>query len=140
VHASVPDFAWGEKEQAELFSATLFFCSIWAPDEARASLVVEVHDVPPGVEGLEEWDHVAEFGLALPSGRLRVLTDVVSDPPVLRVHPGPHRVRLCIGNVASVPMEDGRPVGGFVRYRLALWPRDLSSSVVLKQREGEPYP
>lgn len=140
VTALTLDIVWGEREQAQLFSAAESHCLVWAPVEARASLVVELRDTPPGVEGLDEWDHVAEFGLALPSGRLRVLTDVVGDPPVLRVHPGPHRVRLCIGNLASVPVEDGRPVGGFVRYRVALWPRDFSSSVVLKQREGELYP
>ena len=140
VTALTLDIVWGEREQAQLFSAAESHCLVWAPVEARASLVVELRDTPPGVEGLEEWDHVAEFGLALPSGRLRVLTDVVGDPPVLRVHPGPHRVRLCIGNLASVPMEDGRPVGGFVRYRVALWPGDFSSSVVLKQRDAEVYP
>ena len=120
------DIVWGEREQARLFSAAESHCLIWAPDEARASLVVELRDTPPGVEGLDEWDHVCEFALALPSGRLRVLTDVVGDPPVLRVHPGPHRVRLCIGNLASVA-DGGRPPRRGVRPlpRGALAPRPL---------------
>ena len=140
VRAHILDMTWGEKERTELIVASPYHTLVWAPDEARASLVVELHDVPPAAEDLGEWDHAAEFSLALPSGRLRVLTDMVSDPPVLRVHPGPHRVRLSIGGLASVGVEDGRPVGGFVRYRLALWPRDFSESVVMKQRSGAAYP
>ncbi len=138
--APVPDIPWGEREEAQLFSAGEGHVLVWAPDEARASLVVELRDTPPGDEDLGEWDHVAEFPLAVPSGRLVVLTDVVGPIPELPVHPGPHRVRLHVGGLAGVGEEDGRPVGGFVRYRLALWPRDPAAAVVLKPREGAASP
>ena len=134
--AATLDNGWGERERAQLFSASPSHCLVWAPDEARASLLVELRDVPPGDEDFGDWDHVAEFPLAVPSGRLTILTDVVGPIPMLRVYPGPHRVRLHIGGLAGVGEEDGRPVGGFVRYRLTAWPRDPAAEVVLKQWEG----
>ena len=58
VTALTLDIVWGEREQAQLFSAAESHCLIWAPAEARASLVVKLYDVPPGAEDLDAWDHV----------------------------------------------------------------------------------
>jgi len=134
------NFLRGDKADVEMFAATPSHCLLWAPFYARGSMVVELRDVPPGEEDLGDWDHVVEFGLALPSGRLRIVVGETADFPVLRTYPVPHRARLCFGNLASVPVVDGRPVGGFVRYRLTLWPSDHAAGAVVKPWKGAASP
>lgn len=130
---------WTERDKARLFALGATWADLMTPSSTDLSLVVERRDTPPGDEDLLAWDHVAEFSLAAPSGRLEIATACLARPLAIRVPPDTYRIRVCYGNLGAVYQEDGLPRGGPLRYRLALWPRDRADVVILKQWAGRFY-
>lgn len=92
---------------------------------------VEVTDAPPALE-LENWDHIAEASLELPSGRLEIHECTGGSIDVLPVLPGTYRARACFGGLETLS-DDG--LDGDDRYRVVLWRAPFEPVEVLKQYE-----
>jgi hypothetical protein len=92
---------------------------------------VEVTDGPPALL-VDDWDHIAEASLDLPSGRLEIHESTGGSIDVLPVLPGTYRARACFGGLDTLS-DDG--LDGDDRYRIVLWPAPFAPVEVLKQYE-----
>ena len=90
---------------------------------------LDVIDSPPE-DQFDDWDHVAEASLDLPSGQLEIHECTGGSVDILQVMPGTYRVRAYFGGMNTVS-DDG--LDGEDHYRLVLWPAPPSPIVVLKQ-------
>jgi hypothetical protein len=93
---------------------------------------IEVHKDDPGVD-MSCWDHVAECGLDLPTGRLHVEECTGGAVLTLKLSPGSYRVRAlfaCLGELS----DDG--LDGNDWYRVVLWPGPIRPLLVAKQWGG----
>lgn len=96
------------------------------------SVELEIVSAAPK-EALDEWDHVAEASLHLPSGQLEIHECTGGSLDILSVEPGPYRVRLYCGGLDTLS-EDR--LDGDDHYRLVLWPAPCMPVTVLKQYAG----
>lgn len=83
---------------------------------------------------LDEWDHVAECSLDLPSGVLELHECTGGSIATLRVSPGIYRVRAYYGGLDTLS-ENG--LEGEDRYLVTLWRAPLADLNVLKQWHGD---
>jgi hypothetical protein len=84
-----------------------------------APLVFEIADNEPELD-LDEWDHVVEFGLQLPSGRLLLEGSGGSGELEIDVSPGAYRARWS-GRDFPPPGEYVPAESSLESYRLELW-------------------
>lgn len=97
----------------------------------RASMRVEVSDRQPASDA-DEWDHVVESPLPVPSGRLLFQAGGGGTPIETEIPPGTYRARLSgRGFVAGVGEIEGHE-----SYRLQLWPADEAEPLLVKYWEG----
>lgn len=92
-------------------------------------VTVEILEIEPPL-AINDWDHVAEASLDLPTGHLQLHecgTAAVAD---FEVAPGWYRVRSCQGSLDSI---DRTGLEGNDRYHLMLWPASYAEVRVLKQ-------
>lgn len=77
----------------------------------------------------EQYDHIVEGGLQVPSGILQIL-DCSSRNVQLQINidPGTYRVRVYSSNFASVIDDDGDDF-----YKIEVWPSEEVERLVLKQ-------
>ena len=97
-------------------------------------VVIELRDAEPLI-ALEEWDHVAEGSLHLPTGHLQVHECTGGPVADLRVDPGWYRVRSFHGGfdtIASVGTD------GADHYLVVLWPAPEGDVKVIKQWSSSP--
>jgi hypothetical protein len=79
------------------------------------------------IDELSRWDHVVEFSLEIPSGRIVLAGCTDYLPEAIRVtSPGSYR-----GRMYSIGLS-----GALEEYRVVLWPGDIAPSIVLKQYSG----
>ncbi len=81
----------------------------------------------------EDWDHLVECGIDVPSGRLIVagcFDDCEGEAPRINLRPGSYRARVCYGNQYSCQEY----VGCSDYYRIMLWPSKDMSFRPLKRR------
>ncbi len=80
---------------------------------------VEVLDSQPNCN-FDDWDHVTEASLEVPSGRIIIAgcTDYLPDAARIRVEPGTFRVRIYYGALDSV---DESQLDGDDHYKIVLW-------------------
>ena len=90
---------------------------------------IEVSDVPPTL-AFENWDHVAEASIELPSGRLEIHECTEGSIDVLPVAPGTYRVRAYFGGLDTLS-DDG--LDGDDQYSIFLWPAPFAPIEILKQ-------
>ncbi|MDQ3687197.1 MAG: hypothetical protein M3430_16600 [Acidobacteriota bacterium] len=98
---------------------------------------VEVHDVEPGYVP-DEWEHIVEASLHLPTGRLQVHECTGGVVAEFKVEPGWYRVRSFHGGFDTIA-EYGAE--GEDYYRVVLWPAPPAEVVVVKQwvpPQGQP--
>lgn len=89
---------------------------------------IEVADAPPPLV-LDDWDHIAEASIELPSGRLEIHECTGGSIDIIPVSPGSYRVRACFGGLDTLS-EDG--LDGDDHYRIVLWRAPLAPVEVLK--------
>lgn len=94
---------------------------------------LDVRDAPPD-EPLDDWDHVAEASLELPSGRLEIHECTGGSIDIIELPPGTYRVRACHGGLGTLSEDHTE---GDDHYRLILWPAPFASVAVLKQYPTE---
>jgi hypothetical protein len=92
---------------------------------------VEVIPTAPTLN-MDEWDHIVEAGIKIPSGKLVVfeLSDIPEDAPSIEVPIGSYRLRMSMRNLNSLS-EDG--LEGDDSYHFKLWPARYAGVRVLKQ-------
>ena len=99
--------------------------------ERNMSVPVEVEIAGEAPEPcLDDWDHVAEASLDLPSGRLEIHECTGGSVDILAVARGPYRVRACHGGLGTLS-DNG--LDGADHYRVILWPAPMAPVAVLKQ-------
>jgi len=83
---------------------------------------------------LDDYDHVAEASIDIPSGRLVIAgnSDYWPDAPRIDLAPGSYRVRVLYRGLATVS-DDG--LAGDDSYALVLWPGQPAPVRVLKRYE-----
>ena len=90
---------------------------------------VEIHDAEPTFNP-EDWDHIAEASLHLPTGKLQV-HECTGGPVVdFQVTPGWYRVRCFHGGLATLD-ESGQE--GEDHYHAVLWPASPYDVQIVKQ-------
>ncbi|CEJ13786.1 hypothetical protein BN1110_04110 [bacterium YEK0313] len=126
-----PDIDW-EAAVERMLAAGDGFVMIGTVRNMTVPLTVEVTQTEPAADP-DDWDHVAECGLAVRSGRIVVsgCTDYRPDAARIAVEPGEYRVRVSYGGLNTLS-EDG--LDGQDHYRAQLWPAPLAELRVLKQR------
>ena len=92
-------------------------------------VAIEVLAEPPSDGTIEEWDHVAEASLDLPSGKLEIHECTGGSIDILCVPSGSYRVRVYFGGLSTLS-SDG--LDGDDRYRVVLWPGPVAPIRVLK--------
>jgi hypothetical protein len=85
--------------------------------------------VRPPTGGLDDWDHVVEASLELPSGNLECHECTGGSIDRWRVTPGPYRVRAYFGGLGTI---DRHGIEGGDHYKVELWPAPLAPAVLLK--------
>jgi hypothetical protein len=95
---------------------------------------LDVCSSDPGVE-LQDWDHVAECSLELPTGMLQVHECTGGAILDISVAPGVYRLRAHFGGLDMLS-EDG--LEGDDHYKIVLWKEQTPTPLrILKQWEGE---
>jgi hypothetical protein len=93
---------------------------------------VEVTEEAPALLP-EDWDHIAEASIELPSGRLEIQECTGGSIDVLPLVPGTYRARAYFGGLDTLS-QDG--LDGDDRYRIVLWPAPFAPVALLKRYEG----
>ncbi len=89
---------------------------------------IELPPAPPLLV-LDDWDHVVEASIDLPSGRLEIHECTGGSIDILSVTPGSYRVRACFAGLGTLS-EDG--LDGDDHYHITLWPASPAPVDVLK--------
>jgi hypothetical protein len=93
---------------------------------------LEVHESDPGFDA-KDWDHVAECGVELPTGKLQIHECTGGPVLDLAVKPGAYQVRALFIGLGTLS-DDG--LDGSDRYKLVLWPGPVGDLRILKQWES----
>ncbi|MBB3903126.1 hypothetical protein GGR33_002628 [Methylobacterium brachythecii] len=133
-HPELPDDYTAESIARRLMAGP-FGLILHTARNMTVPVCVEWHAERPEPE-LEAFQHVAEAGVACPTGRLVLagLTDDVATAPRLAVRPGPIAVRA---SFAGLDTLDDSGLEGDDRYLVQLWPAQMPEGVaVLKLWPG----
>ena len=93
------------------------------------SVDLEIHDAEPPYDA-DEWDHIAEGSLHLPTGRLQIHECMGGAVADFQLKPGWYRVRSFHGGLDTI---DESGLEGDDRYRAVLWLSSSGDVSVLKQ-------
>lgn len=109
--------------------ATPFLLVIQPVRNMTVPVEIEVAAAPPPLAP-DDWDHIAEASIALPSGGLEIHECTGGSIDIIPVPPGTYRVRACFGGLDSLS-EDG--LDGDDLYRISLWPAPVAPVEILKR-------
>lgn len=114
-----------------------YIVAVYTTRNMTVPVTVRIHDADPGAN-LNEWDHVVECSVDVPSGRLVVIgcTDYLPDARRLEMQPGMYQVRLCYGKLDT--LSDNH-LDGDDYYVVDLWLGQIQKLKVLKQWQNAPY-
>lgn len=96
---------------------------------------VEIRDSEPSSD-FQEWDHVTECSIKVPSGKIVIAgcTDYFQDAARIDVKPGNYRARIYYGDLDSLSWNG---LEGDDHYKVVLWPSDDTSVRVIKRGETQ---
>jgi len=97
----------------------------------KAPMRVEVSDAPPPPD-TDDWDHVVEVPLPVPSGTLYFEASGGGTPIETQIPPGTYRARLSGRGYLAGAGE----IEGHESYRLQLWPAEETDAVLVKYWPG----
>ena len=121
--------SWTEQTVEDRLALAPGTIGVYTSRNMNVPVEVEVCEFEP-VDNPDEWDHITECGIEIPSGRIVVAgcTDYFPEAARINVKPGTYRARIYYGELDSLS-EDG--LYGDDRYRVVLWPgEDLSVRVI----------
>jgi hypothetical protein len=124
--------AWTESTVRDLLALGPATIAVGTVRNMDVPVTVEVHDHEP-VENIEQWDHVNECDINVPSGKIVIAgcTDYFAEAARIEVKPGNYRARICYGDLDSLS-DDG--LDGDDHYKVALWLSDPGGFRVVKSR------
>jgi hypothetical protein len=97
----------------------------------KAPMRIELNDAPPPLD-TDEWDHVVEVPLPVPSGTLYFEASGGGTPIETQIPSGTYRARLSgRGYVAGAGEIEGQE-----SYRLQLWPAEAADALLVKYWPG----
>jgi hypothetical protein len=99
-HGTSPDAPtdYTELDIQRRIKAAAFVVVVQPERNMDVPIAVEVNDQPPCTD-LDQWDHVTEASLDLPSGRLEIHECTGGSIDILPVAPGSYRVRVYYGGL-----------------------------------------
>jgi hypothetical protein len=123
--------SWSEEAVTDLLATAPGTIGVGTVRNMDVPLLVEVRDGRPP-DDLDQWDHVTECSIEVPTGRLVIAgcTDYFPDAQRLELAPGTYRARVFYGGLATLS-ADG--LEGRDHYKVSLWPGPAEPSVVLKR-------
>lgn len=123
-----PPFNYDDRDMRRRIKAAPHIVVIQPERNMEVPVELEIRDSPPA-DPFDEWDHVAEASLDLPSGLLEIHECTGGSIDILTLPPGTYRVRACFGGLGTLS-EDR--MDGDDRYRIVLWPAPAAAVEVLK--------
>jgi hypothetical protein len=97
---------------------------------------LEIIDSPPQ-DDFEDWQHVAEASLDLPSGKLRVEECLGEVKDTITLPPNSYRIRAYYGELDKLSFDG---LEGRDHYKIVIWQAPLGEVKVLKQyREAQGF-
>jgi hypothetical protein len=123
--------SWSEQAVKDLFALAPGTIGVGTVRNMDVPVEVEVHDSEPTYNA-NEWDHITECGIDVPSGKIVVAgcTDFFPNAARVNVRPGSYRARIYYGNLDDLS-EDG--LDGDDHYKVMLWESGDQSSRVIKR-------
>lgn len=117
---------WTEKTVADMLSVSPECVAIGTARAMDVPITVEIHDATPK-ESYDDWDHVTEASLDVPSGRVSI---GFWETQSIDVPPGTYRVRVYYGGLDSL---DEMGLEGDDHYRIVFWRGKAIAPRVLKR-------
>jgi hypothetical protein len=123
---------WTREAYERMFAAEPGVVVIGTVRDRAVPVEVEIRDAP-SEESLENWDHVVDGGIGIPSGIIVVAgcTEFFPSAARISVRPGNYRLRAFYGGFATV--SENR-FEGQDHYKVSLWPGEPIEPIVLKAR------
>lgn len=123
--------SWTEQAHIDLFALALGTIGIGTASDMDVPVTVEVHNSEPE-NVFEEWDHIIECSIDIPSGKIVVAgcTDYFPDAARISVDPGVYQVRVFYAGLDSVSADCSESND---RYQVALWPGQAIDPQVIKR-------
>lgn len=90
---------------------------------------LEILDYPPNVE-FDEWQHIVEASLDLPSGKLLVEECLGEVKDIINLSSGTYRIRAYYGNLDRLSFDG---LEGDDHYKIAIWQAPFGEVNILKQ-------
>lgn len=101
---------------------------IQAESDLEIPVEIEIHDTEPAYSP-DEWDHIAEASLHLPSGQLKIHECTGGPVAEFEIVAGWYRVRSFHGGFDTI---ESATLGGDY-YKVVLWPAPPADILVVKQ-------
>lgn len=111
--------SWTEKAVSDMLAIAPSVIGVGTVRNMDVPVEVEVLDSQPN-DNFDDWDHVTEASLDVPSGHIIIAgcTDYLPDAARIIVNPGTYKVRIYYGALDSV---DELQLDGNDHYRVVLW-------------------
>ncbi len=90
---------------------------------------IEIHESDPGFDP-DDWDHIAECSLELPSGHLEIHECTGGPIAEFSIPQGVYRVRALFGKLEELSDDE---LDGNDHYKATLWPSPYGELKVIKQ-------
>ena len=122
---------WNKETIENLFAVGYQMMTIGTARNMTVPVTIEIRDEAPS-DDFDEWDHVNECSLEVPSGCIRIYG--CRDPykaPQIAVTPGWYRVRIYYGNLDSLSWNG---LDGDDHYTIVLWQVAYAPPQILKHR------
>jgi hypothetical protein len=92
---------------------------------------LEISDSEPE-EDFENWNHIAEASLELPSGKLQIEECLGETKDILILQPGSYRIRAFYGGLNKLSFDG---LDGDDQYKIFMWQAPFEDVKILKQYE-----
>ena len=123
--------SWTEQATEDLVAIAVGMIGIGTVRDMDVPVTIEIHNSEPEND-LDEWDHVIECSVDIPSGKVVVAgcTDYFPEAARISVEPGVYRARVFYGELDSLS-ENG--CDGNDKYKVALWLGETINPKVIKR-------
>lgn len=124
---------WDEESREDLFASADEVVGIATVRNMEVPVTVTFIEKEPKDEDLEDWDHVVQGHLYVPSGKLLVTgpTSQIEDSWTLDIAPGMYGIRAYYGSLEEV---DAEGFEGDDFYKIALWKTDTPPETEVLKR------
>jgi hypothetical protein len=129
---------WDEDSREDLFAQSDEIIGIATVRNMEVPVIVSLIDKEPKDEALDEWDHVVQSQISIPSGKLLITgpTSPEDESMTIEVAPGTYGIRAYYAMLDEI---DAEGFEGEDFYKVALWKTDKPiATEVLKRWTPEP--